>query len=105
MMASLVNISGDFRLPSADEALGVLFLQPEQISLDDELASFIAFCAILANIHSTHRLFVSVRRSLRAGPALKTIARLKLDAEQERLLSNIEAGFGVRIDLETDDHP
>ena len=104
-MASLIDGAGDFRLRSADEALGVLFPQPEQISLDDERASFIAFCAILAKIHSTHRLFARVRLSLRAGPALRTIARLKLDAEQERLLANLEAGFGVRIDLETGDHP
>ena len=44
-MASLIDGAGDFRLRSADEALGVLFPQPEQISLDDERASFIAFCA------------------------------------------------------------
>ena len=49
-MASLINGAGDFRLRSADEALGVLFPQPEQISLNDERAPFIAFCAILANI-------------------------------------------------------
>ena len=49
-MASPIHLAGDCRLRSADEVLGVLFRQPEQISLDDKRTSFIVFCAALANI-------------------------------------------------------
>ena len=55
-------------------------------------------CALLVDKDAADLLLVGARLCLRAGPAILAVARLRLQAEQERLLAQIEPRLRIGLD-------
>src|SRR5580692_737038 len=81
-----------------NETLDVLLGFAKQVAFDDDRAVVDGLGAAFPDKNAADRLLAGIRPGLRAGPTVETVPRLHLDAEQKRLLADIQPRVRIGLD-------